>query len=473
MRVLFVSSEVFPFSKTGGLADVAGALPRALAELHHRLLVVTPWYKTLKAEPPPLWIGDVDVPFDGGFERCGLGTLEHRGVHHVFIGHPYFWRDDLYGYADDAKRFAFFSRAVPQAAARVGFTPDLVHAHDWHSAYLPMILAHGWHLPGGFPYLGSVFTIHNVQFQGYSNLDETLHWLRLPTALRDGYLNRFGGANAMQAALGYAHGVTTVSPTYATEIKRPEYGYGLDGTLRHIAGKLRGILNGLDTDTWNPADDPHLEVRFSVNDLAGKRAQKRLLCAQLGLDDARPLLGVVSRLSEQKGIDLLLAALPGIIEQGWNLIVLGSGEGWMEESLRAAAPRYPGRLAGKTGHDEALAHKVYGASDAFAMPSRFEPCGLSQMIAMRYGSLPVARATGGLVDTIRHGQTGFLFEHAMPDGLLAGLSQALGRYRDGAAWQGMIRKAMQEDFSWTRSAQAYSDLYGELYTQVREAVGHA
>ncbi len=251
MRLLFASSEVYPFSKTGGLGDVAGALPRALVSLGHEVLVVSPWYRTLAASPAALWIGDIDIPFDGGFVSVGVGTLEQGGVRYAFVGHGDFQRDALYGYPDDVRRFCLFSRAVAQVAARVGFQPDVLHANDWHTAYLPMILADGWHLPPGFPGMPSVFTVHNVQYQGVSDLDETLYWLRLPGALRDSYLNHFGSANAMQAGLGFARRVTTVSPSYAEEVKRPEYGCGLDGTFRHIADKFVGILNGIDVQTWN------------------------------------------------------------------------------------------------------------------------------------------------------------------------------------------------------------------------------
>ncbi len=462
MRILFVSSEVYPFSKTGGLADVAGALPIALARQGHNVLVVSPWYKTLKATPQPLWIGDVSVPFDGGFSDCGVGTLERDGVRYAFVGHSDYQRDELYGYSDDAYRFARFTRAVAQVAERLDFRPDIVHANDWHVGHLPMVLAHGWHLPEGFPGLPSVFTVHNVQHQGASDLGATLYWLRLPSDLSDSFANHFGRANAMQSALGFAHHVTTVSPTYAEEIKQPEYGYGLDGTFRHIDGKLTGILNGLDVDVWDPRTDPHLVQPYDAETFFVKWLTKSQLCERFGLEPSLPLMGSVSRLADQKGIDLVLYALNALLGQGWNLLVLGSGDKQMEATLRGATDAHPGRVGSFIGYNEDLAHQVYAGCDALIVPSRFEPCGLSQMIAMRYGTLPVARATGGLRDTIDHGRTGFLFDHISSDGVLWASSQARETYRDAENWQQMMHAAMAEDFSWDSSAQAYAALYERL-----------
>lgn len=461
MRILFASSEVFPYSKTGGLADVAGALPAALARLGHEVLVVSPWYATLAADPAPLWIGDVDVPFDGGTARAGVGTLEADGVRFVFVGHDAFRRERLYGYADDVRRFALFTRAVPAAAERVGFLPDVVHAHDWHAGYLPLVLAHGWHLPKGWPGLPSVFTIHNVQHQGVSGIDEVVHWLRLPSSVRASGMDHFGSANAMQAALDFAWKVTTVSPSYALEIQRPEYGYGLDGTLRHVAHKLVGILNGIDPSVWDPSADPALPRPYSASDLSGKADASDALRAELGLDTGGPILGLVSRFADQKGIDLLLGAAPALVARGWRLALLGSGAPDLEAWARELAAHHPGRIGLRVGYAETLAHRIYAGADALAIPSRFEPCGLSQLIAMRYGTLPIARATGGLRDTIQHGVTGFLFDHANAEGLLWAAEEARTALEDGRA-DAMRRDAMDGDFGWRRSAEAYAALYAEV-----------
>lgn len=460
MRILFATSEVYPFSKTGGLADVLGALPGALASLGHEVLVVTPWYARLSGGAP-LWIGDVDAPFAGGFEPVGVGTLERDGVRYAFVGHDDFSRDRLYGFDDDVRRFARFTRAVPQVAERVGFRPDVIHANDWHTGYLPMVLQHGWHLPDGFSGLPTVYTVHNVQYQGVSGLDETLFWLRLGPALRDSYMNHFGGANAMQAGIGFADAVTTVSPSYAEEVMQPEYGYGLDGTFRHLSGKVTGILNGLDTDVWNPAGDPNIPKPYDRNDPAGKAASKRALQERFGLQNGRPIMGVVSRFADQKGIDIFLAAAAGLVAQGWSLMALGSGDAVLEDQLLGFVQAHAGVAAGVVGYDEPLAHLIYAGADALAVPSRFEPCGLSQMIAMRYGTLPVARATGGLRDTIDHDVTGFLFEDAEPRDLLRAASRAIERY-GSSAWTVMMGRAMEIDVSWEASAKRYLERYEEL-----------
>ncbi len=458
MRILFATAEVVPYSKSGGLADVAGALPRALVALGHEVLVVSPWYRTLAGPASPLWIGDVQAPYAGASEPVGVGTLERDGVRFVFVGHEDFRRERLYGYEDDVRRFCRFTRAVAPAAARVGFVPDVVHANDWHTGYLPLVLERGYHLPTGFPGRPSVFTVHNVQYQGTSGLDETVWWLRLPGALTHGFMHHFGGANAMQAALGSAARVTTVSPTYALEVQRPEFGYGLDGTFRHVREKLVGILNGIDQDTWDPRRDAHLPRPYGPDDPAGKREAKRALCARFGLDAARPLIGVVSRLADQKGIDLLLAAGDRLAAQGWSLAVLGSGDDALEDALRSLGARHPGVVGSRIGFDDVLAHLIYAGSDALAVPSRFEPCGLSQMIAMRYGTLPIARDTGGLHDTIAHGETGFLFEPPNAEGLVWAAGLAREAY-DTDGWARMVQRAMRQDFGWDRSARRYEELY--------------
>ncbi len=461
MRVLFASSEVYPFSKTGGLGDVAGALPEALMREGHEVLVISPWYKTLKGQQP-LWIGDVLVPFGGddtGDMIVGVGELIKNGVRYAFVGHEDFQYDSIYT-DDDARRFARFTRAIPQVSARVNFVPDVVHANDWHTGYLPMLLEHGWQLPPGFVRPGTVYTLHNVQYQGYAPLDAPLEWLNLPYWLRDSWMNYFGASNAMQAGIGFASHVTTVSPTYAEEIKSSEFGYGLDGSFNSIDEKLTGILNGLDTNVWNPEQDSYLGNTYSASDLAGKAKEKESLCERFGLDVSRPLVGVVSRLADQKGIDLVLDGIYRIVEQGWNVMILGSGAAVLESAIHTATSARPGQIGSYVGYDEGFAHHIYAGSDALLIPSRFEPCGLNQMIAMRYGTLPIARATGGLRDTIEHWRTGFLFDHATSNGVLWACSEAIKVYRDQPEhWQYMVQQAMTEDFSWQRSARAYGDIY--------------
>ncbi len=461
MKVLFPAAEVVPYSKTGGLADVAGALPQALAGLGHEVLVVTPWYATLGGGVAPYWVGDVKVPFDGGFETVGVGVLERGGVRYAFVGHKDYQRASLYGYPDDARRFARFARAVPQVAERLGFLPDLVHAHDWHTGYLPMLLERGWHLPPGFPGLPSVFTIHNVQYQGEASLEETVRWLRLGPDLKATYLDHFGAANAMQAGAGFATRVTTVSPTYALEIQTPAFGFALDGTFRALAHKLVGILNGIDTQLWDPGNDPALPAPYSAADLSGKALAHSELVSRFGLESGRPVLAVVSRLAEQKGIDLVIGGARALLAAGWDLVFLGSGAPGLESAIARLASRYEGRVGARLGYDENLAHLIYAGADALAVPSRFEPCGLSQLIALRYGTVPIVRSTGGLKDTVTHGVTGFTFEHPTVTGLLWAAGEALRAF--GTPTWGRIRDAgMAADHSWGASAVAYSELYGAV-----------
>lgn len=459
MRLLFASSEVYPFSKTGGLGDVLGALPAALARLGHEVLIVSPWYASLRSASP-LWIGDIDVPFDGAVCSVGVGTLKRDGVRLAFVGHEDFRRDRIYGYPDDVRRFCRFTRSLPQVAERLGFEPDVVHVHDWHTAYLPVVLQSGRHLPSGYRDVPSVLTIHNAQYQGISEIAETLRWLCLPETLAHSPIAHQGLANALKAGSSYAERITTVSPNYAEEILSEEFGHGLDDTFRGLRNKLAGIVNGIDTSDWNPADDPHLPATYDAVDTAGKRLAKRTLCEKADLDPSRPLLAVVSRLAEQKGIDVLLDGAAGLVEQGWSLFVLGTGEEALEARLlsMSAANRH---IAATLDYDEGLAHLVYAAADALAIPSRFEPCGLSQLIAMRYGTLPIARATGGLRDTIEHGRTGFLFSRLEPDAIIAGAGEALRHYGSDR-WTTMMAEAMAQDFSWDRSARRYEELYRQL-----------
>lgn len=457
MRVLFASSEIYPYSKTGGLADVVGALPAELVELGHELLVVSPWYSGLQGDEPAL-IGEVAFPFAGGTSIARVGTLEST-VRLAFVGHEDFERESIYGYPDDVRRFCRFTRALPAVASHLGFAPQLVHVHDWHSAYLPLLLQDSADLPAQFAKLPSVLTIHNAQYQGISGIDETLHWLQLQTAPGARRIELNGQANALNAGCIFAGHVTTVSPSYARELLTPEFGYGLEGTFREVRHKLTGIVNGIDTTVWDPSSDPHLPAAYDAADPAGKREAKLALCARAGLDPEQPLLAVVSRLAQQKGIDILLAAAGELRAQGWSIFILGTGEAELE--LRTRELREAGVLAAHLGYDEELAHLVYGGADVLAIPSRFEPCGLSQLIAMRYGTLPLARATGGLRDTIVHGETGFLFEGLDERELTAAAAEARRCY-GGADWARMKREAMSQDFSWTRSAAAYANLYEEL-----------
>lgn len=466
VRILHASAEVAPFSKTGGLADVAGALPAALVAEGAEVLVVTPWYAALGGGAQPYWIGDVDVPFDDGVSRVGVGTLERGGVRYAFVGHADFSRDELYGYDDDVRRFVRFTRAIPAVAARIGFVPDVVHAHDWHAGLLSVLLERGAHLPGDFAGRPSVATVHNVQYQGVAPLRDMLRWARLPQELAGSHVEHEGMGNSLRAAVGFADLVTTVSPRYARELTESAYGFGLDSTFAALGRRLVGILNGLDVDVWDPRNDPHLASHYDRDDLSGKAACRAALAAELGLDPDGPILGVVSRLADQKGIDLLLDALPALLEQGWRLALLGRGDAALEQRAAAAAAAAPRQVAVRRVLDEALAHRIYAGSDALAVPSRFEPCGLSQMIAQRYGTLPLVRATGGLIDTVGDDEDGFVFEEASAEAIVDAAARARAVWGTDR-WQAMQARGMAHDRSWRASARAYLARYGEVMGTTR------
>lgn len=456
MQLLHASAEVRPFAMTGGLADVLGALPPAQAKAGHAVLVVMPWYAGLSGGDP-YWIGDVDVPFAGASLTVGVGTMEQAGVRYAFVGHEDFRRPRLYGYGDDVRRFCLFSRAVPVVAERLGFDADLLHLHDWHSAALAPLLRFGALLPSGYSGLPTVLTVHNAQYQGWGDAAAIVHWLRLPAACTE-VLSHGDHGNLLHAGLMAAEQVTTVSPSYADEL-REQGAYGLEADFRALGERFGGVLNGLDELAFDPASDPLLAAPFDSTDLDGKAACKLALTTATGLTADAPLLGVVSRLAEQKGIDLLLDALPDLLAQGWNLVLLGTGEARLEARVAEAMAQYPGRVAGRLGFDDGFARQVYAAADVLAIPSRFEPCGLTQMIAMRYGALPVARATGGLIDTIDDGHDGFLFEEATPGALTGAMAMARATYDSPARWLVMQQAAMHRRFGWDLAVAAYDRIY--------------
>jgi starch synthase len=443
MRVVHVASEVFPFSRSGGLGDVLGALPAVQARLGADVTVVSPWYAGLSGTPREVWRGEVP-----GVGPVRVGELRADGVRFLFIGLSAFERPGLY-HPDDVERFCAFGRAVLPVLRALETTPDVLHGHDWQAG---LVVAQA-HLAGG----RTAFTVHNLQYQGRWNLPEARAWTGLPGwAFGPEGVEFFGDLNLMKAGLVFAGHVTTVSPTYAREITTPQYGEGLDGLLVRLAleGRLSGILNGLDQERWNPRTDPDIQP---YADAPGKGANGAALRAGFELDGA-PILGVVSRLAEQKGMDLLIEALPELV-QDWNIVVLGGGDPLLTAALTGWA-QHP-RVAFVAGLNEALAHRIYAGADAFAMPSRFEPCGLSQMIALRYGTLPVVRETGGLVDTVPH-DVGFRFGDATPDALVRACGEARAAFGNQTEWQARMMEGMTLDFGWDGPAQHYLDLYGRL-----------
>ncbi len=470
MRIAHLASEVAPFSKTGGLADVAGALPPALADLGHEVTVVVPAHRTTL---------DETVPGKPGGEVSALGhtarvrVLAHRGVRVVFLDCPALYvRPALYSlagqdYPDNPVRFGFFARGALAAIAKLGGA-DVVHAHDWQAALAPLLLRRDGRARFTMPAARAVLTVHNLAYQGVF-APWALEACGLPRRLFTiDLLEFYGSVNFLKAGLVSADAVTTVSPTYAREILSPQFGCGLDGVLASRSDAVSGILNGLDLDEWDPERDAHLERTYGAGEAAeGKRSARDAVALEVGLAPGpRPLLGMVSRLAEQKGADLLAATLDEIVAKGFDVVVLGSGERRYEEALRAGQAAHPGRVAAVIRFDERLAHRIYAASDLFLMPSRYEPCGLGQMIAMRYGALPVVTRTGGLADTVVDAGagegTGFILPELTPAALIAALTRARKVLASPRRAQAMRATAMARDFSWGASARAYVTLYERL-----------
>ena len=467
-----VTSEATPFAKTGGLADVARALPRALVRLGHGVDVVMPRYRGIMAGTPA---GRLTVSVGPQANDTAFVAHEDEGVRTIFVDHPrYFDRDYLYGvadrdYADNAERFAFLSQAaVAWALANGGY--DVVHAHDWQAGLVPLLLGQMFRAGTLSRRLPAVLTIHNLAYQGTFDAS-WLPRLGLPWELmRVDALEYWGRISFLKGGIVFSRLITTVSPRYADEIQMPEYGFGFDGILRERAGDLVGILNGIDYDLWNPGADPHLPEPYGPRSLGGKLASKRRLHETLHLPSTdevlqRPTIGIVSRLVDQKGFDLIAAIADELPRLGSTVTLLGSGERRYEDLWLGLAARYPDRIGVRIGYDERLAHLIEGGSDLFLMPSRFEPCGLNQMYSLRYGTVPLVRATGGLYDTVRNFDpgtgtgTGFVFDDYSPQALLGTLRWALGVFQDREAWARIQAAGMAQDNSWDASARRYADVY--------------
>jgi starch synthase len=467
LHVGFVSAEVAPYAKTGGLADMAAALPKALARAGHRVTVFLPRYGTIPF-PPGEFAGSIHVPVDNahrsaGFYRTSLG----RGLSVVFVEHPpLFDRPSIYGHDDDRLRFAFFSRAAIEYFRSRGERPDVFHANDWHTGLLPVYLkSFYWNDPTLFR-SPTVFTIHNIAYQGTFGPD-TIDVLGLPWHLGQDALKYDGGVSYLKGGILFSEGVNAVSPQYAREIQTPETGYGFDAIARARGADLAGILNGVDYDEWDPRHDAHIAKTYTAGNLDGKAQCKADLLHAFGLpaEPDLPVVGVVSRLVHQKGFDVVVGAWYDLLQRPLRMVVLGTGEPAVQDGFRALAARAPDRVAVRLAYDEALAHKVIAGADMFLMPSRFEPCGLTQMYSLRYGTVPIVRATGGLVDTVepwdpatRQG-TGFRFDHPDGTGLMWAIDEALAAYGEREGWTRLMKNGMARDFSWTRSARAYVDLY--------------
>jgi starch synthase len=472
MNVVFAASECVPYSKTGGLADVMGALPRALADLGHNVTVYLPRYRQTKLDNPKTVLSSVTIPFDDQYRFCSvLDGGKHSGVQFYFIEYPpFFERDGLYGlptgdYPDNPERFAMFCRAVLESTKILG-VPDIFHCHDWQAALIPILLRTNYVGDPAFRNVPVVFTVHNIGYQGLFSPD-VLPLLGLPWELFT--INRlefYGKVNFLKGALVYADYVTTVSRKYSQEIQTAEYGFGLEGVLRSRAGSVAGILNGVDYQEWSPDHDKFIAAKYSpVNgDLSGKLECKKDLLQEFGLLDAEltlPVVGIVSRFVPQKGFDLIAQVADRLAREPMILVALGNGDKEYEELFKRLQLAFPTKFAVKVGYDNALAHKIEAGSDMFLMPSHYEPCGLNQIYSLKYGTIPIVRATGGLDDTIEPWDpktkkgTGFKFHDYNGEALLDSVRSALQAFADKQGWQTLISNAAKKDFSWNSSAKEY------------------
>lgn len=482
MQIVFASAECAPFVKTGGLGDVAGSLPAALVRAGAEVIVMVPKYATIKDEYKAQMehFSDFYVSLGWRNEYCGLEKLEHDGVTYMFIDNErYFARDYPYGFFDDGERFAFFSKAITESLQHLpeGFECDILHCNDWQTALAPVFLREFYQGLPLYDRVKTVFSIHNVAFQGQFSdtvMEDILGVAHIPAAATQLRCDACS-INYMLGALHYADAITTVSPTYASEIQTPEFGEGLDGVLRERSYALQGILNGIDVAGFDPATDKRIAANYTVEDRSGKAVCKAKLQEELGLEvrDDRPLMVMVTRLTRQKGMDLVMYALDRILSGGVQVAVLGTGDRDYEDGLRYFQDKYPGTMAARIEFDPALSQRMYAAADMFLMPSKFEPCGLSQIIAMRYGTLPIVRETGGLKDTVQPyneftGEgTGFSFSNFNGDEMGDAVFRAARLFWDNRdAWNQLVTQAMSQDFSWTRSADKYLDLYFFMHPEI-------
>jgi starch synthase len=481
MRILFASAEISPLAKTGGLGDVCGSLPKALAQLGHEVTLFMPFYREAQQ-----WfertgadieqVSQTQITWANWSAEATLfrSTLPGTDIPLFLVGNDHFFdRPHIYslrvdGYDDGIERYTFFSRAIIRACETLGIASDVVHVHDWHTALIPLYLESGLRFSPSFANARSVFTIHNLNYQGIGTAAQFA-----ATGLHSAYWNpgaveHFGEVNLMKGGIIFADQVSTVSPNYAREIRTPAHGAGLDGVLRSLSFKLTGILNGIDTEEWDPATDPQIESNYELGQLNGKALSKRSLLreAKLRMRAKTPLLCFVSRLVDQKGLDLLIPSLGHMLRAGAQAVILGSGESRYEDALESLAREFPDRCRVWIGFDANLAHRIYAGSDMLLMPSIYEPCGLNQMYALRYGTLPIVRMTGGLADTVvpfdgtnESEANGFGFTDIDPNDLFAATWIGILNYREGRVWKDLQENAMAADFSWDRSARQYEALY--------------
>jgi len=483
MQIAFAASECVPYSKTGGLADVVGALPRALAALGHEVSVYLPKYRQTKLPESKTVLRSITVPFDDRYRFCSVvDGGNHSAVRFYFVDYPpFFDRDALYGsssgdYPDNAERFALFSRAVLEAS-KILSVPQVFHCHDWQSALIPVLLRAQYAEDPAFREVATVFTIHNMGYQGLFSPD-TLPLLTLPWDLFTmSKMEFFGNVNFLKGALVSSDFITTVSRKYSQEIQTTEFGFGLEGVLRDRASTVTGILNGVDYEEWSPEADKFIVAKFSPQNLSGKAKCKQDLLSAFGISDPDlrlPVIGIVSRFAAQKGFDLISQIMDRLAREEMIVVALGSGDKPYEEMFLRLNKQFPQKIAVKVAYDNTLAHKIEAGSDMFLMPSKYEPCGLNQIYSLKYGTVPIVRATGGLDDTIepwnpRTGKgTGFKFAEYSGEALLLTIKEALKAFQDQSSWQVLMRNGMSKDFSWNASAKEYVRVY-EKALQARSA----
>ncbi len=472
MKVLMAAAEGVPFAKTGGLADVIGSLPQALKEQDVDVRVMMPKYGEIPDEFTEQMEYMKDFPVQVGWrsQYCGVEVLEYEGITFYFLDNEfYFRRPGLYGHGDDGERFSFFGRAVLESLPKINFQADVIHAHDWHAGMIPVFLTQ-YRRYEFYEDMRTVFTIHNIQHQGVfpKVIMRELLGLGWEHFHVDG-VEFFDQVNFMKGALNYADMLTTVSPTYAEEIQDPFFGWNLDGILRKRSDDLRGILNGLDYSVWDPAKDPLIYAPYSAEDPANKKVNKEQLQEDLNLpQEDVPVMGMVTRLAGQKGLDLIARVLPDILQLDLQFVVLGTGEKQFEDMFKHYGYHFPEKLSPQIQFDNTVAHRIYAGSDLFLMPSLFEPCGLGQLIALRYGSVPIVRETGGLKDTVQpyneytHEGNGFSFTNYNAHDMLYTIERAVRLYGDDEAWSAMMHRCMTADYSWRASARSYVELYEEV-----------
>ncbi len=473
MKILFCAGECHPFFKTGGLADVAYALPRALADEGHDVRVILPLYKSLKGNYREKLTHTADFTVDVSYRRqyCGIEELKIDNVTYYFVDNMYYFdRDNLYGYIDDGERFSFFSSAIIESLEKIGFIPDVIHVNDWHTAIVPLLLKVKYHWIGALKDIRTVLTIHNLKFQGIFPFEVLGDLLGIgDSVMTDEGVEYFGAVNFMKGGINYSDFVTTVSPTYAEEIKTPDYGEKLDGLMRRISYKLKGIVNGIDTQHFNPETDEIIPFDYSASDLKGKKKDRALLIREAGMtDDGEPVLALISRLTSQKGLDILTYGLEALLDKKVKLLIVGTGDKEYEDSFKYFEWKYPEQVKFWNLFDADLAQRLYAGADMILVPSLFEPCGLTQMIGMRYGTVPIVRETGGLKDTVIPWNkftgegTGFTFSFYNHMDLLGAVDRALECYHEGKSWKKVMENGMKKDFGWKKSAAEYEDIYEKI-----------